>query len=298
MTALIGQALVSGIVTGAIYALIALSLVILYKSTDIINFAGGDILMVGCYIVLIVLVGGGAPYWIAIIAALLGTAAIGAGFDRLVLERIARHTRGQDILVAMVTATIGLSYVLKGAVRALGYSDEVRSLPPQFTGPPIVIGNVYLLRQDVGILAFTVLTVALLGAFFRFTRLGKGLRATAEDPRAAALIGIPVRRMRMMIWAISSLLAAIAGVLVAPKILMTPDMGAIVILAFAAGVLGGFANVAGVIAGGVLLGIVENLVGLFVSTQAIAVAPFLVIMAVLVLRPQGLFAGRAAMRKV
>ena len=298
MIPLIGQAVASGVVTGAVYALIALSLVIIYKSTDVINFAGGDILMAGCYIVLILLAGSGAPYWAAILVALLGTAAIGAGFDRLVLERIARHTRDQDIMVAMVTATIGLSYVLKGAVRALGYADEVRSLPPQFTGPPIMLGDVFLLRQDLGIMGFTVLTVVLLGLFFRFTRLGKGLRATAEDPRAAALIGIPVIRMRMMIWAIASVLAAVAGVLVAPKILMTPDMGAIVILAFAAAVIGGFANVGGVIAGGVLLGIVENLVGLFVSAEAIAVAPFVVIMAVLVLRPQGLFGSRAAMRKV
>jgi len=292
------QAFEGGVVTGSVYALIALSLVIVYKSTDVINFAGGDILMASCYIALVLLVGWGAPYWLAALVAILGGFVIGAGFDRLVLERIARRARGQDIMIAAVIATIGLSYVLKGLVRMLGYADEVRSLPAQFPGRPLFLGNVIVLRQDIGIVLAASLAVAALYLFFRFTKLGRGLRATAEDPRAAALIGIPVARMRMVIWGIASALAAIAGLLVAPKILMTPDMGIIVILALAASVLGGFTNIPGVIAGGLLLGILENLIGLFVSTQAIAVAPFLVIMAVLVLRPQGLFAGAARMKKV
>ncbi len=295
---LLAQAIASGVVTGSIYALIAMSLVMVYKSTDVINFAGGDLLMSGCYIALIVL-SSSTMYWLAAVVAILGVAVIGAGFDRLVLERIARQSRGQDIMVAMVTATIGLSYVLKGTIRALGYADEVRSLPAQFTGVPVIIGDVFLLRQDIGILVTAAVAGALLFAFFRYTRLGCGLRATAEDPRAAALIGIPVRRMRMLIWAIASGIASLAGLLVAPKILMTPDMGGIVILAFAAAVIGGFTNFPGVVIGGILIGVVENLVGLFISAQAIAVAPFLVIMAVLVLRPQGLFGGGAlAARKV
>lgn len=292
------QAVLSGAVTGAVYALIALSLVIVYKSTDVINFAGGDVLMASCYIALVLLVGYGAPYWLAALLAVGGGFLIGAGFDRLVLERIARRSRGQDVMIAMVIATIGLSYVLKGIVRALPYADDVRILPAQLRGPPLLIGNALLLRQDMLILAAAVLAVVMLYLFFRFTRLGRGLRATAEDPRAAALIGIPVVRMRMMIWGLASAIAALAGLLVAPKILMTPDMGIIVILAMAASVLGGFTNVPGVIAGGFLLGILENLVGLFVSTQAIAVTPFVVIMAVLILRPEGLFGGVTRMKKV
>jgi branched-chain amino acid transport system permease protein len=295
---LVAQAVVSGVVTGSIYALIALSLVMIYKSTDVINFAGGDLLMAGCYIALIVLASGVA-FWLAALVSILGVSIIGAGFDRIVMDRIGRNLRSQDIMVAMVTATIGLSYVLRGTVRSLGYADEVRSLPPQFTGMPVMIGDVILLRQDIGILATAALAGTALFLFFRFTRLGRGLRATAENPRAAALIGIPIVRMRMLIWAIASAVAALAGLLVAPKILMTPDMGGIVILAFAAGVIGGFSNFPGVVVGGILLGVVENLVGLLISAQAIAVAPFLVIMLVLVLRPQGLFGGGAvSIRKV
>lgn len=295
---LVLQAVVSGAVTGAVYALIALSLVIVYKSTDVINFAGGDVLMASCYIALVMLVGYGAPYWLAALLAIAGGFLIGAGFDRVVLERIARRSRGQDVMIAMVIATIGLSYILKGLVRALPYADEVRSLPAQLRGPPLFLGNVLLLRQDVLILAASVMAVFALYSFFRFTRIGRGLRATAEDPRAAALIGIPVVRMRMVIWGIASAIAALAGLLVAPKILMTPDMGIIVILAMAASVLGGFTNIPGVIVGGFLLGVLENLVGLFISTQAIAVAPFVIIMAVLLLRPEGLFGRVMRMKKV
>jgi branched-chain amino acid transport system permease protein len=292
------QALVGGLVTGSIYALIALSLVIVYKSTDVVNFAGGDVLMASSYIALVMLLGAGAPYWLAALAAVLGGFVIGAGFDRLVLERIARQTRDQDIMVTMVIATIGLSYVLKGVVRALPYADEVQTLPAQFQGMPVFLGNVILLRQDIGIVVAAILAAVVLYAFFRFTRLGRGLRATAEDPRAAALVGIPVRRMRMLIWGIASAIAGLGGLLIAPKTLMTPDMGGIVVLGLAASVLGGFTNITGVIVGGVLLGVVENMVGLFISTAAIAVAPFVVIMAVLVLRPQGLFAARAVLKKV
>ncbi|HEX3349468.1 MAG TPA: branched-chain amino acid ABC transporter permease [Acetobacteraceae bacterium] len=257
---LLAQALASGVVTGAIYALIALSLVIVYKSTDVINFAGGDVLMASCYVALLALISAGLPYWASALAAVGAAAVIGAGFDRLVLERIGRSVRGQDVLVAMVTATIGLSYVLKGAVRLLSVSSEVRSLPSQFLGPPIILGSVILLRQDIGILATAAITGAALFAFYRFTRLGRGMRAVAEDPRAAALIGIPIVRMRMLSWAVACAVAAVAGLLVAPKILMTPDMGIIVILAFAAAVIGGFTNFPGVVIGGLLLGIIENLV--------------------------------------
>src|SRR5665213_662829 len=260
---LVAQAVASGIVTGAIYALIALSLVILYKSTGAVNFAGGDVVMTACYIALLVLVGFGLPYWLAALAAVAGLFVIGAGFDRLVIARIVAQRHAHNSLVALVIATIGLSDLLKGSVRLFGYTDNVQTLPPQFTGPPLFFGNVILLRQDVGIVGVTCVVMLLLYAFFRFTRLGKGLRSTADNPRAAVLIGIPVQRMRMLVWAIACGLGAIAGLLVAPKILMTPDMGVIVILAFAAAVIGGFTNIPGVIVGGFMLGIIENLVGIF-----------------------------------
>src|SRR5690606_5013910 len=153
------------------------------------------------------------------------------------------------------------------------------------------LGNVVLQPQDLAIVAISVVLILGLWAFFSLTLTGKALRATSQNPRAAALIGLPVRRMRMTTWGTASALAAVAGILLAPKLVMTPDMGIIVILAFAAAVIGGFSSLPGCIVGGIVLGVIQNLVGLFISSQAISVAPFLVIMLILVLRPQGLFGG-------
>ena len=140
--------------------------------------------------------------------------------------------------------------------------------------------------------------MAALWAFFNFTMIGKALRATSQNPRAAALVGIPVRRMSMTAWGLAAALAGIAGILLAPKLLLTPDMGVIVILALAAAIIGGFVSLPGCVAGGVLLGIVQNLIGIYVSSRAISLAPFLVIMIVLLVRPQGLFAGNVRAKKV
>lgn len=299
MSSLILQAIASGVVTGCVYALIALSLVIVYKSTDVINFAGGEIVMIGGYAGMFALLYLGLPYILIFAFAALGTFVLGALFDRVVLHKVlGRAVPGQSILVAMVIATVGLSYVLKGSVRVVPYTEEVRRLPPFFTGEPIFIGSVVLQWQDIAIIVVTVLVMAALWAFFSLTLTGKALRATSQNPRAAALVGIPVRRMRMTVWGIASALAAIAGVLLAPKLLMTPDMGVIVILAFAAAIIGGFASLPGCIIGGILLGVIQNIVGLYVGSNAISVAPFAVIMLILALRPQGLLGGRVAAKKV
>jgi branched-chain amino acid transport system permease protein len=296
---LILQAIASGVVTGCVYALIALSLVIVYKSTDVINFAGGEIVMIGGYAGMFALLYLGLPYILIFAVAALATFALGALFDRVVLHKVlGRAVPGQSILVAMVIATVGLSYVLKGSVRVVPYTEEVRRLPPFFTGEPIFIGSIVLQRQDVAIVAVAVLVMAAIWAFFSLTLTGKALRATSQNPRAAALVGIPVRRMRMTVWGIASALAAIAGILLAPKLLMTPDMGVIVILAFAAAIIGGFASLPGCVLGGILLGVIQNLVGLYVGSNAISVAPFVVIMLILALRPQGLLGGRVVAKKV
>lgn len=293
------QALLSGIVTGFVYALIALSVVIIYKSTDVINFAGGEVVMIGGYVGLIGVMVAHLPY-IAIfgIGALLAFA-IGAIFDRIVLTKVlGRAQPGQSIMVAMVIATVGLSYVLKGTVRLFPISDDVRRLPPIFDGDPIFLGNIILQRQDIAIVVVCGVVMAALWAFFALTMTGKALRATSQNPRAAALIGIPVRFMRMSIWGLASVLSTVAGILLASKLIMTPDMGVIVIMAFAAATIGGFTSLPGCIVGGVILGVIQNLVGLYLPSRTVSVAPFLVIMLILTLRPQGLFGGPVVAKKV
>ncbi|MFI4986118.1 MAG: branched-chain amino acid ABC transporter permease [Alphaproteobacteria bacterium] len=296
---LVMQGVASGIVTGCIYALVALSLVIVYKATDVVNFAGGELVMIGAYLGLFLLVYLDAPYAVMFAAVPVLVFALGALFDRITLRRvggsgIAKHAE----LVPLVVATIGFSYLLKGAVRVVPYTEEVRRLPPLFQGASIFLGDVVLQRQDIAIIAATTAIMAALWFFFRFTLIGKALRATSQNARAAALSGIPVPTMRMAVWGLASAIAGVAGVLLAPKLLMTPDMGAVVMLAFAAAIVGGFSSLPGCVLGGIVLGVVQNLVGIFVSPQAITVTPFFVIMLVLLVRPQGLLGEAVAPKKV
>jgi branched-chain amino acid transport system permease protein len=300
MSDLLLQATASGIVTGCVYALVALSLVIVYKSTDVVNFAGGELLMLGGYIALLALTYFELSYPLMLVAVIAAMYLVGALFERIPLNTIRgrRYARNAEAdLVPLVVATIGLGYLLKGAVRVVPYTEEVRRLPPLMSGPPVFIGDVILQQQDIAIIVVTLLVMVALNAFFGWTRIGKALRATSQNPRAAALIGIPVKSMRMVAWGLAAGLAGLAGILLSPKLLMTPDMGNVVMLAFAAAIIGGFSSLAGCVVGGIILGVVQNFVGILISPQTMAVTPFFVIMLILVLRPQGLF-GELAFKKV
>ncbi len=296
---LVLQGVASGIVTGCVYALVALSLVIVYKSTDVVNFAGGELVMLGGYLGLLFLLWFEAPYLVMFVMVPVVVFLAGALFDRITLSKVSGRTLAKHAnLVPLVVATIGLSYLLKGGVRVVPFTEEVRRLPPLFSGPPLFMGDVVLQRQDLAIIVVTTLIMALLWLFFGHTLLGKALRATSQNARAAALIGIPVTSMRMAVWGLASAIAGIAGVLLAPKLLMTPDMGAVVMLAFAAAIIGGFSSLPGCVVGGIALGVIQNLVGIFISPQAIAVTPFFVIMLVLLVRPEGLFGENVGLKKV
>ena len=294
------QALANGIVTGCVYALIALSLVIIFKSTDVINFAGGEVVMVGGYLGMAALVYFELNYFLVFLFGAVGMFIIGALFDRIVLHKVlGRATPGQSILVAMVIATVGLGFAMKGTVRLFHYTEEVRRLTPAFRGPPIELGPVFLQRQDVAIVVIALVLMLALFLFFQFTFIGKALRATSQNPKAAMLIGIPVQVMRLLIWGIACALAGVGGILIGGKLPMSVDMGGnVIILSFAAAVIGGFTNLPGAVFGGIMLGIIQNLVGVTISSQAITVAPFIVIMLVLTLRPQGLFGGQVRIKKV
>jgi branched-chain amino acid transport system permease protein len=294
------EGIANGIVTGGVYALVALSLVIIYKSTDTINFAGGEVVMAGGYVGMLALVYFELNYVLVFVAGAAGMFLLGALFDRIVLHRVLGRARpGKGVFVAAVIATVGLSFAIKGVVRLFPYTDEVRRLQPAFRGPPVELGPVLLTRQDIAIVVIALAAMIALFLFFQFTFVGKALRATSQNPRAAALIGIPVQTMRMVTWGVACALAAIAGILIGGKLPMSVDMGSnVVILAFAAAVIGGFTNLPGAVVGGILLGIVQNLVGIAISSEVITVAPFVVIMLVLIFRPQGLFGGRVAIKKV
>jgi len=288
------QGVLSGLVTGSVYALLALALVAIFKTTDVPNFAQGEIFMAGGYIALMLLAVH-LNYALVIVITLVVVTVIAALFQGVVMERV---SRAKGTGVQLVIATLGLAFTLMGLVRHTGLGDTPRSLPALVSSDTVMIGQAALTRLDLAIFAAAVLTMALIYLLFNKTRVGKAMRAVGMNPRAAQIVGIRLSRFRMMVWGLSGLISAVAALLIAPKILITPDIAHIAILAYAAAIVGGITSLPGAVLGGLIVGVVENLVGLFISTNAIVVAPFLVILVTLVVRPQGLLGGKLQAKKV
>lgn len=289
------QGVLSGLVTGSVYALLAVAVVIVFKATDVPNFAQGEIFMVGGYVALFMILVLGWHYLLVIPVTLLVVSAITAVFQRVVMERV---IVAKGVGVQLVIATLGLAYVLKGAVRQTGLGDSPRSLPSLIPTDTVMIGDAVLTQLDLFILFTGVAVMLGLYFLFNFTRVGKAMRAVGMNPRAAQIVGVSLVRIRMAVWALAGLISAISAILITPKILITPDIGHIAILAYAAAIVGGITSIPGAIVGGFVIGIAENLVGLFISTNAIVVAPFLAILIVLIIRPQGILGGKVQVKKV
>ena len=289
------QGIASGIVAGSIYALLALSIVMVFNVSEVPNFAQGEVFMAGAYVALVLLVVRHVPAWVAVPVALVAVAGGMAAFEALVLRRV-HAARGTP--VNMVIATLGLAYVLRGVVRWTGLGDNTRSFPALVPTDSVQLGQATLTQLDLAIVGVAVLTMAALFLLFTYTRTGRAIRAVGMNAKAAALVGIDLRRTRALVWALSGLVSGIAALLIAPKLLITPEMGHVAVLAFAAAIVGGFNSLPGAVLGGFLVGIAETMVGLFVSSSAIVVTPFVAIMLVLIVQPQGLLGGRLRMRKV
>ncbi len=289
------QGLASGLVVGSVYALLALAIVMIFKTSEVPNFAQGEVLMASGYLALFLLVFQGLPMWLAAPATLIASFLAGALFRKGVLTQVARASGSP---VNLVIATLGLSYILKGLVRRTGFGDTPRSFPSLVSTESVMIGQASVTKLDLVIFGTAILVMGAVFWMFAYTKIGRGMRAVGMNPRAAQLVGVNLDRVHMLVWGLAGVISAIAALLISPKILMTADMGAIVTLGFAAAIVGGFTSLPGAVVGGFLIGIVENFVGLFISSRAIVVAPFLVIMLVLILRPQGLFGGRFTIKKV
>jgi branched-chain amino acid transport system permease protein len=289
------QGLLSGLVTGSVYALLALAIVAVFKTTDVPNFAQGEMFMIAGYVALSLLLIGKLPYALVIPLTLAALAIGGALFQRVVMERV---TGSRGVGVQLVIATLGLAYFLKGLVRQTGLGDTPRSLPSLVSSDAVMIGDAALTRLDIAIFIVALLVMVLIYFMFTHTRIGKAMRAVGMNPRAAQIVGIRLSRIRMLVWAMSGLISALAALLITPKVLVTPDIAHIAILAYAAAIVGGFTSLPGAVLGGLIIGVVENLVGLFISTNAIVVAPFLAILVTLIVRPQGLLGGKTQVKKV
>lgn len=279
------QVLTSGVATGCVYGLVALSFVLIYKATATVSFMQGELLMVGAFAAL-ALHAFGLPFAAAAVAAVLAVALLGAGLERLALRR----ALGQPHLVA-VLLTFGLGLMLRGAVASVpAATHEMYRL--SWADSVVTFGPVVLAASHLLVIAATALLALLLAAFFRFTRAGLALRACAEDARVAALMGVPVAAMHTLAWALGAGLAAVAGLLLAPVTFVHLNMGLVALKAFPAAVLGGLVSLPGALAGGVFLGVVEALAGLVLPEGAKDVVPYALLMLALLLFPDGLAAGR------
>jgi branched-chain amino acid transport system permease protein len=283
------QLLFTGLGIGAVYALVALGFVLIFRATSVVNFAQGEFSMVAAYLMVVFAVDLGWPYWLSFLLSLGGMAVLGAIFNLGVYYPLRNRT-----FLPVIISTIGASIFLANTVLAL-YGPQPQVLPGWFDTPGIQLGQVYLDSQYLIIIAVTVLLVAFQYWFFEHTLLGKKLQATSQDKEMAALLGIPVATMIMITFVYSAVLGGIAGILVAPVLFVSIQMGSTIALkAFAATIIGGFGDVAGAIVGGLALGIIETFGAAYISVPFKDAFAFLVLILFLAFRPQGLFGERVA----
>ncbi|HXQ68533.1 MAG TPA: branched-chain amino acid ABC transporter permease [Alphaproteobacteria bacterium] len=289
-----GYLLASGITTGALYALVALGITVVYKATRAVNFAHGDLFMICGFIAYTFHVMWGMPYVLSLVLAVAAGFVIGA-----LAERIAFRPLMEQSLVSVLLATIGLSFVLKGIARGIwGGKGDFIPFPPLASPTPISLGGILVMPQQLIVLAGAIAVMLLFAAFFKFTRLGKMMQATADNQKAAKLVGIRTGRVYMYTFAVGTSVAGAAAVLMAPITLLYPDIGFVLFIkSFAAAVLGGLTSIPGAVVGGFLIGLIEAFSGGYISTNLQDVSSYIVIMLVLIFLPQGLFGGRS-LRKV
>jgi branched-chain amino acid transport system permease protein len=288
------QQVVSGLATGAIYGSLALALVLIYRSTDVVNFAQGEMAMFTTYIAW-ELMHKGLSYWPAFVLTLL--IAFGGG---VAIERILIRPVEQASPLAIVIVTIGLLIAINGLAGWI-WTAEVKAFPSPFPNRAWDVGGVSLSIQDIGTFGVCVGTVILLWAFFNMTSLGLAMRAVAINPTASRLVGVRVGWMLALGWGLAAVLGAIAGMMAAPTVFLDPNMMlTILIYAFAAAVLGGIDSPVGAVIGGLTLGVLVNLLDTYVSAVSNELrlpTALLILLTVLMVRPAGLF-GHVVVRRV
>jgi branched-chain amino acid transport system permease protein len=279
------QLLISGISQGCVYGLIALGFVLIYKATEMVNFAQGEMMMVGAFLAITFINVMGMPFIVGVLAAMISMALLGAVLERLLLRPMIGEPH-----FAVLMLTIGLGFILRAAAGAI-WGSSPRQLHVPYAGQVLQAGEVVVSLESVAIVIGTMVLCAALYGFFRFTRLGIAMQAASQNQLAAYYVGIPVKRIYGLVWALSAVVATVAGVLAAPVTLVDPLMGLIGIKAFAAAIVGGFGSLPGAIVGGLVVGLAEQFAGLYLPPGMADMTAYLILLAMLILRPQGLFAS-------
>ena len=283
------QLLFTGVCIGSIYALVALGFVLLIRAANVVNFAQGEFSMLGAYAMVIVLLGLGMNYFVALLVAVVLMAAFGILFAGVTYWPL--RERGQ---IPVIISTIGAGILLDNLVLAT-YGPSPQVLPGLFQGEGWLVGPVFMDSQYVAIVVITIALVGLQYVVFEMTTVGKKIQATSQDQEMAKLLGIPVAVMILGIFAYSAALGALAGILIAPVLFVTIGLGALIgVKAFAANIIGGFGSIPGAIIGGLVIGIVETLGAGYISVPYKDAFAFIILIAFLLVRPQGVFGERIA----
>ena len=289
-----GQQITSGLASGAIFASVALALVLIYRATDVVNFAQGEMATFTTFIAWS-LMNHGLSYWPAFVLTLAIAFAGGVGVERVFIRPVERRPE-----LVIVIVTIGLLIALNGLTGWI-WGPEVKAFDSPFPNRTIDVAGVAVSIQDIGTFCVCLATVLLVWLFFRFTTVGLAMRAVAVNPDASRLMGVRVGWMLALGWGLAAVLGAVAGMMAAPTVFLDPDMMLVILIyAFAAAVLGGIDSPVGAVVGGLILGVVVNLLGRyvgFVGQQLRLPSALALLLLVLLVRPQGLF-GHVRVRRV
>ncbi len=288
------ELLVSGIAVGSLYALIAMGFVLIYKGTGVINFAQGEVIMVAAFVAYYLVTGFGVPFWLAVPLTLIAAALLGAGTERLVI----RPMLGEPVF-SVVMVTIGLSIFLR-SMSGIVFGHHNYIFPNPFPTEPMHIGGIVLSHTHLWSMIISAALMTAFAVFFKFARLGLGMRATANDQDTATLMGVNIKRVFALTWGISFVIAGVAGIFLANVMVLNVGLAFIAIAAFPAVILGGLESIPGAIIGGIAIGIIENLAGGYLD-QIVGggvkdVTPFAVLFLVLMIRPYGLFGTKEVER--
>ncbi|MFY9894539.1 MAG: branched-chain amino acid ABC transporter permease [Xanthobacteraceae bacterium] len=284
------QQIFSGLAAGAIYASLALALVMIYRATELVNFAQGEMAMFSTYIAWS-LVNGGVPFWAAFVITLVVSFLGGMAIERVLV----RPVENASVLAAViVTLALGLIF---NSLAGWFYTYTVQDFRSPFPDRPLL--GALITSQDLGVIGVTLVMLLLLFTFFRFTKTGLAMRAAAQNPESARLCGIPVGRMLAIGWGLAATIGATAGIMVAPVLFLDPYMmSGVLLYAFAGALLGGITSPVGAVIGGLIVGVTENLVGTYlIPTQLKLTLALVLIILVLMFKPNGLF-GTAIVRRV
>ncbi|MDO5626132.1 MAG: branched-chain amino acid ABC transporter permease [Pseudomonadota bacterium] len=282
------QLVISGIAQGCIYGLIALGFVLIYKATETVSFAQGELMMLGAFGGLAAMTLLGFPFWLAVLSSIAALALVGMATERIVIRPIL----GQPAF-SIVMLTIGLGYVGRGLITMIpAIGTETHTLPVPYQGMVWRLGELVLSAEQVVVIGVTALLCLGLYAMFRYSKLGIAMQASSQNQLAAYYMGIPVKRLNGLVWALAAAVAAIAGLLLAPITFVHANMGFIGLKAFPAAVVGGFGSLPGAIVGGLIIGIVESLSGFYLPEGFKDVAAYVVVLIMLMVRPNGLFGDK------